>query len=176
MTAIHTSATCSSGNYPDRVIDEIRVLLDQVADPEIPVLTIADLGILQDVCRHEGRVRVVITPTYSGCPAMQTIEQDIRTVLTENGYEDVEVATRISPPWTTDWLSEAGREKLLQYGIVPPAGSADKQSLRMPDTGVACPRCRSAATEEISRFGSTPCKALYRCNECLEPFDYFKCI
>ena len=173
MTAIHTSAACSSGNCPDRVIDEIRVLLEQVTDPEIPVLTIADLGILQDVCRHDGRVRVVITPTYSGCPAMQTIEHDIAAVLTENGYEGVEVATRISPPWTTDWLSEAGREKLLQYGIVPPAGSADKQSLRMP---VACPRCRSAATEEVSRFGSTPCKALYRCNDCLEPFDYFKCI
>lgn len=173
MTAIRASAACSSGNCPDRVIDEIRVLLEQVTDPEIPVLTIADLGILQDVCRHEGRVRVVITPTYSGCPAMQTIEHDIAAVLTENGYEDVEVATRISPPWTTDWLSEAGREKLLQYGIVPPAGSADKQGLRMP---VACPRCRSAATEEVSRFGSTPCKALYRCNDCLEPFDYFKCI
>ena len=162
-----------SRNYPDRVIDEIRDLLEQVADPEIPVLTIADLGILQDVCRHEGGIQVVITPTYSGCPAMQTIEHDIVTVLSENGYEDVEVATRISPPWTTDWLSEAGREKLLQYGIVPPAGSADKQSLRML---VACPRCQSAATEEISRFGSTPCKALYRCNDCLEPFDYFKCI
>ena len=173
MTAIDASAACSSGNYPDRVIGEIRVLLEQVADPEIPVLTIADLGILQDVCRHEGRVRVVITPTYSGCPAMQTIEHDIATVLTENGYENVEVTTRISPPWTTDWLSESGREKLLQYGIVPPAGTADKQSLRMP---VACPRCRSADTEEISRFGSTPCKALYRCNDCLEPFDYFKCI
>ena len=106
MTAIDASAACASGYSPDRVIDEVRVLLEQVTDPEIPVLTIADLGILQDVCRHEGRVRVVITPTYSGCPAMQTIEHDIRTVLTENGFENVEVATRISPPWTTDWLSE----------------------------------------------------------------------
>ena len=121
-------------------------------------------------------LQVVITPTYSGCPAMQAIEHDITAVLTENGYENIEVTTQISPPWTTDWLSAAGREKLLQYGIAPPVGSADKQSLRMPATGLTCPRCQSADTQEISRFGSTPCKALYKCNDCLEPFDYFKCI
>ena len=107
---------------------------------------------------------------------MQTIESDIVTVLTENGYENVEVKTQISPPWTTDWLSEAGREKLLQYGIVPPAGSATRKSLRLAAADLNCPRCQSADTEEVSRFGSTPCKALYRCNDCLEPFDYFKCI
>ena len=176
MTAIPETAPLSSGDYPDSAINEVRRLLEQVSDPEIPVLTIADLGILQDVRRHEGRLQVVITPTYSGCPAMQTIEHDIAAVLTENGYENIEVTTQISPPWTTDWLSAAGRKKLLQYGIAPPVGSADKQSLRMPATGLTCPRCQSADTQEISRFGSTPCKALYKCNDCLEPFDYFKCI
>ncbi len=157
-------------------IKRVRQVLEQVSDPEIPVLTIADLGILRDVRWHDGRIQAVITPTYSGCPAMQTIEQDIKTVLRENGYAEVEVKTQISPPWTTDWLSAAGKEKLLKYGIVPPAGSASRQSLRVPVTGLSCPRCQSADTEEISRFGSTPCKALYRCNDCLEPFDYFKCI
>ena len=164
---------------PDRNEDaviEVRRILEQVTDPEIPVLNIADLGILRDVLWNDGGVQVIITPTYSGCPAMQTIEQDIRAELNRNGYADVEVKTQLAPPWTTDWLSAAGREKLLQYGIVPPAGSADKQGLRVPVADLTCPRCQSADTEEISRFGSTPCKALYRCNACLEPFDYFKCL
>ena len=156
-------------------IKGVRQVLEQVADPEIPVLTIADLGILRDVRWDDGRIQAVITPTYSGCPAMQTIEQDIRTILRENGYAEVEVKTQISPPWTTDWLSAAGREKLLQYGIVPPAGSTAKQSLRAA-ASLECPRCRSTNTEKISEFGSTPCKALYKCNDCLEPFDYFKCL
>ena len=155
---------------------EIRQILEQVADPEIPVLTIADLGILREVRRDGDRLRVVITPTYSGCPAMQTIEQDVRATLQQHGHAEVEVITQLAPPWTTDWLSAAGREKLLQYGIVPPAGSVSKRSLRAADAGLRCPRCRSADTQQISRFGSTPCKALYRCNDCLEPFDYFKCI
>lgn len=157
-------------------MEEVRRVLEQVADPEIPVLTVADLGILRDVRREGGRIQAVITPTYSGCPAMQTIEQDIRTVLRENGYGDVDVKTQISPPWTTDWLSDAGREKLLKYGIVPPAGSSARSGLFAHGAAVNCPRCRSGNTQEISRFGSTPCKALYRCNDCLEPFDYFKCI
>ena len=161
---------------PEDAIKEVKRVLEQVTDPEIPVLTIADLGILRDVRWNSGGIQAVITPTYSGCPAMQTIEQDIRAALNRNGYTDVEVKTQLAPPWTTDWLSAAGREKLLEYGIVPPAGSGAKQDLRVPVTGLACPRCRSADTEEISRFGSTPCKALYRCNACLEPFDYFKCI
>ena len=161
---------------PDLCMEEVREILEQVTDPEIPVLTIADLGILRDVRRADGRIQVVITPTYSGCPAMQTIEQDIRAALTRHGYGDVEVKTQLAPPWTTDWLSAAGREKLLQYGIVPPAGSSAKPALFQRDAGVNCPRCLSSATEQISRFGSTPCKALYRCNTCLEPFDYFKCL
>ena len=157
-------------------IKNVRDILEQVVDPEIPVLTIADLGILQDVRWNEGRLQVVITPTYSGCPAMHAIEHDIAAVLRENGHENVEVKTQLSPAWTTDWLSESGREKLLQYGIVPPLGSADKQSLRIVAASLECPRCRSNNTEKISEFGSTPCKALYKCNDCLEPFDYFKCI
>ena len=157
-------------------IIQVRQLLEQVADPEIPILTIADLGILRDVRWDDGSIQAVITPTYSGCPAMQAIEQDVKTVLRENGYAGVEVKTQIFPPWTTDWLSKAGREKLQKYGIAPPVGSADTQGLRVPVTGLLCPRCQSADTEEISRFGSTPCKALYKCKDCLEPFDYFKCI
>ncbi len=176
MSATREIASSMSDDNAEDIIKEARHVLEQVVDPEIPVLTIADLGILQDVRWKEGGLQVVITPTYSGCPAMQTIESDIAAVLTENGYADVEVKTQLSPAWTTDWLSESGRKKLLQYGIVPPAGSAAKQSLRVPATGLNCPRCQSANTEEISRFGSTPCKALYKCNDCLEPFDYFKCI
>ena len=166
--------------FPDRLAEEavagVRQVLEQVTDPEIPVLTIADLGILRDVRWDDGRIRVVITPTYSGCPAMQTIEQDIRSALAENGYAEVEVDTQIAPPWTTDWLSEAGRDKLLKYGIVPPAGSSAKSGLLLNRPTLNCPRCRSGNTQEISRFGSTPCKALYRCNDCLEPFDYLKCL
>ena len=176
MTSTRETVSFTSGDNVANTIIEIKRLLEQVVDPEIPVLTIADLGILQDVRWNEGRIQAVITPTYSGCPAMQTIEHDIAVVLRENGYENIEVKTQISPAWTTDWLSEAGREKLLRYGIVPPAGSAAKQSLRVAAAGLSCPRCHSGNTEEISRFGSTPCKALYKCNDCLEPFDYFKCI
>ena len=182
----HDTGRGQISNMPPRVVGgglsplsrvkEVRRILEQVTDPEIPVLTITDLGILRGVLWNDGAIQVIITPTYSGCPAMQTIEQDIRAALDRSGYTGVEVKTQLAPAWTTDWLSAAGREKLLQYGIVPPAGSTSKQSLRVPATGLACPRCQSADTEEISRFGSTPCKALYRCNACLEPFDYFKCI
>ncbi|MCY4155497.1 MAG: phenylacetate-CoA oxygenase subunit PaaJ [Gammaproteobacteria bacterium] len=168
--------TATGGLSAGSGIRQARRILEQVADPEIPVLTIADLGILRALRWRHDRLQVIITPTYSGCPAMQTIADDIRAALNRNGYTRVEVITQLAPPWTTDWLSAAGRKKLLQYGIVPPAGSTSKQSLRVPVTGLACPRCQSANTEEISRFGSTPCKALYRCNACLEPFDYFKCL
>jgi len=173
MTTARKKLTAASGDEP---VENIRHLLQQLPDPEIPVLTIADLGILQDVSHHDGRIQVVITPTYSGCPAMQTIEQDILAVLGENGYENVRVKTRLSPAWTTDWLSTAGREKLLKYGIVPPVVSASKRSLRSTEIQVQCPQCQSSNTRTISEFGSTPCKALYKCNDCLEPFDYFKCI
>ncbi len=156
---------------------KVREWLESVTDPEIPVLTIADLGILRDVRIAEDRVEVVITPTYSGCPAMGTIEDDIRAVLARHGVTGVQVTHRVSPPWTTDWLSEAGRRKLADFGIAPPVGRAcDRRALRHSDPCVRCPQCGSRDTRRVSEFGSTACKALYCCNDCLEPFDYFKCI
>ncbi len=156
--------------------DAVEALLSAVRDPEIPILTIADLGILREVTLDEGgRVTVVITPTYSGCPAMRTIEQDVRATLTGAGYADVTVESRLAPAWTTDWITADGRRKLLEVGIAPPArASTDKRALGTD--AVACPRCGSTRTEQVSEFGSTACKALYRCCACLEPFDYFKCL
>lgn len=157
-------------------IADVRALLEDVRDPEIPILTIADLGILRDVFVEDGGLVVVITPTYSGCPAMNTIEQDIRSALGAAGIARVRIETRLAPAWTTDWLSAAGRRKLLEVGIAPPAeGSTDKRLLGAA-AAIACPQCGSRDTERVSEFGSTACKALYRCRECLEPFDYFKCI
>lgn len=150
-------------------------MLDGVCDPEIPCLTIADLGILRNVQIEGGEIVVVITPTYSGCPAMQTIEDDINAALAAAGIAGARIETRLAPAWTTDWLSAAGRRKLLEVGIAPPSGSSDKRSL-MNAPAIACPQCGSTQTERISEFGSTACKALYRCRDCREPFDYFKCI
>lgn len=165
--------TAVPGPQPD--LAAVQALLEEVRDPEIPVLTIADLGVLRDVRLDAGRVTVVITPTYSGCPAMRTIEQDVVRTLGAAGYDDVTVETRLAPAWTTDWLSAAGRRKLREVGIAPPAvASTDKRSLRAER--VACPRCDSTETERVSEFGSTACKALWRCRACLEPFDYFKCL
>jgi ring-1,2-phenylacetyl-CoA epoxidase subunit PaaD len=158
-------------------IDEIYELLRNVTDPEIPVLTIADIGILRSVEEKDGRIIVTITPTYSGCPAMKTIEDDIRQTLDEAGYAAVEINTILSPAWTTDWLSDEGRRKLEAYGIAPPAHTtADKKVLIGTAKEVRCPRCKSTHTEMKSQFGSTACKALYVCLDCKEPFDYFKCI
>lgn len=157
----------------------IRALLETVTDPEIPVLTIADLGILRDVAVDaDGTVRVAITPTYTGCPATLPIELGIRDVLARAGVEKVEIETRLSPSWTTDWLSEAGREKMRAYGIAPPVpGTASgRGALFGADPDVACPHCGGKKTVKVNEFGSTACKALYRCEACLEPFDYFKCI
>lgn len=155
----------------------VRALLEAVRDPEIPVLTIADLGILRGVDVRDGRVRVIITPTYSGCPAMRTIERDVADALGAAGIDDFEIETRLSPAWTTDWLTDAGREKLRSVGISPPAqASADKRALRGASGAVSCPRCGSVRTGMVSEFGSTACKALFRCSDCLEPFDYFKCL
>lgn len=154
----------------------IRHLVGQVCDPEIPVLTIADLGILRDVRLDGDTVVVTITPSYSGCPAMDTIANDIRAALADAGHRRVSIETRLAPAWTTAWLSAAGRRKLLEIGIAPPDEAvASKRALFGTAHGVCCPRCRSKATEMLSEFGSTACKALYRCNDCLEPFDYFKC-
>jgi ring-1,2-phenylacetyl-CoA epoxidase subunit PaaD len=158
-------------------VDTVHALLKQVADPEIPVLTIADLGVLRDVRVEDGRVIVVITPTYSGCPAMKAIEDEVYRVLRDSGLEQVEVRTQLAPAWTTDWMSAEGRRKLREYGIAPPAQSGRRAgALADARTVVQCPRCGSESTGRISEFGSTACKALYRCTDCLEPFDYFKCI
>ena len=139
----------------------IRAVLETVMDPEIPVVSVVDLGIVRDV-RDD---RVTITPTYSGCPATEVIERSIREALDAAGYSDVAVETALSPPWTTDWISERGKAALKAYGISPPELAK----------AATCPQCGSTDTEEVSRFGSTPCKAQWRCKACLEPFDRFKC-
>jgi ring-1,2-phenylacetyl-CoA epoxidase subunit PaaD len=150
-----------------------------VPDPEVPVLTIADLGVLRDVEVREHpegeRVRVDITPTYSGCPAMDTIRDDVVLALTAAGFAEVEVRLVLSPAWTTDWMTDAGKDKLSAYGIAPPTGRAAVPSgpIRLA-LSVRCPRCGSLDTREVSRFGSTSCKALFECRACLEPFDHFK--
>jgi ring-1,2-phenylacetyl-CoA epoxidase subunit PaaD len=148
-----------------------------VLDPELPVLTIADLGILRDVAVGvDGAVEVTITPTYSGCPAMETIRADVESALREAGYRDVRVRTVLSPAWTTDWLSVEGRRKLAEYGIAPPASAAAARAggpVRLT-LAVRCPRCGSLDTREVSWFGSTACKALYACRSCHEPFDTVK--
>ena len=145
-----------------------------VCDPEIPVLTIADLGILRAVSVEDGQVEVVITPTYSGCPAMRTIALDIAVALAEAGIPDARVRTVLDPAWTTDWLTEEGRRKLLAYGVAPPARGTGRRALFGEDSA-ACPRCGAADTEKLAEFGSTACKALWRCRACREPFDVFKC-
>ncbi len=156
--------------------DTIYKILEQVKDPEIPVLTIIDMGIIRDIKLSENEVEVVITPTYSGCPAMNMIEVEIKSALQANGFQNPKVTTVISPAWTTEWLSENGRKKLKEYGIAPPVEpSKDKNALFQDEKKVQCPQCDSFDTHLVSQFGSTPCKSLYKCNSCLEPFDYFKC-
>src|SRR3954470_18654526 len=145
-----------------------------VVDPEIPVLTIADLGVLRDVVVHDGRVEVAITPTYSGCPAMNMITLEIELALERAGIARPTVRTVLSPAWTTDWMSEDGRNKLREYGIAPPQASSSRRAL-FGEQQVACPQCGSQNTELLSEFGSTSCQALWRCRACREPFDYFKC-
>ena len=145
-----------------------------VVDPEIPVLTIADLGVLREVAVADGRVEVAITPTYSGCPAMNMIALDIELALTRAGFGRCKVRIVLSPAWTTDWISEDGRRKLTDYGIAPPLPASSRRALFGIEQ-VACPQCGSQNTELLSEFGSTSCKALWRCKACREPFDYFKC-
>jgi ring-1,2-phenylacetyl-CoA epoxidase subunit PaaD len=145
-----------------------------VVDPEIPVLTIADLGVLRDVRVADGRVEVAITPTYSGCPAMNMIAIEIKLALERAGIRNSKVRTVLSPAWTTDWMSDDGRRKLREYGIAPPQAASSRRAL-FGVQQVECPQCGSADTELLSEFGSTSCKALWRCKSCREPFDYFKC-
>lgn len=148
-------------------VNDIRELLESVTDPEIPVISILDLGIVRDIKLEEDQVEVIITPTYSGCPAMLEIEKNINNSLKQEGVEKVKITTVLAPAWTTEWMSEKGMVKLREYGIAPPNPTA-------PDE-VSCPLCGSENTQLVSQFGSTACKSLYKCNDCLEPFDYFKC-
>jgi len=149
----------------------IRAILEEVTDPEIPVLTIADLGILRDVEIQGDAIHVFITPTYNGCPATDMIAMNIRMALLAHGYNKVTITSVLSPAWTTDWMTEEAREKLKAYGIAPPTVRSDDPLDRV----VECPQCHSRNTRLISEFGSTACKALYQCNDCKEPFDHFKC-
>jgi ring-1,2-phenylacetyl-CoA epoxidase subunit PaaD len=165
-------------NSPTYNKEEIWALLAEIPDPEIPVITIAELGVLRKVHIDSSKVIVTITPTYSGCPAMKTFEDDINTKLIANHILNFEVVTVHSPAWTTDWMSETAREKLREFGIAPPIkGTEDKGILFEADPkSIECPQCKSTNTNLKSQFGSTACKALYQCNDCLEPFDYFKCL
>lgn len=155
-------------------VKELWDLLDEVKDPEVPVLTIWDLGILRDVERDGEQVVVTITPTYSGCPAMDTISSDIRQALGRVGIDQVKVKTKLAPAWSSEWMSEAGRTKLRGYGIAPPEDAELDEDGLTPDAHAQCPHCTSRNTRRISEFGSTACKALFQCNDCNEPFDYFK--
>ena len=168
-------------------LPQIWAWLAEVSDPEIPVISIIDLGIVRDVQQVDGTVVVTITPTYSGCPAMQVIADAITEALRAHGMDQVRLVNQLSPAWTTDWMSESGKAALRSYGIAPPAEKViDISGLRsgaqaaiartpQPRLSIACPVCGSTHTEITSQFGSTPCKALYKCLDCREPFDYFKC-
>ena len=151
-------------------------VLGAVMDPEVPVVSVVDLGIVRGLDWQDGHLHVVVTPTYSGCPATEVIEQDIQHALEHAGFAAPQLERRLSPAWTTDWISDEGRKALRDYGIAPPAGSTSKRSLLGETPEVRCPQCGSLHTEQLSQFGSTACKALHRCIDCREPFDYFKCI
>ncbi|MDQ0824582.1 ring-1,2-phenylacetyl-CoA epoxidase subunit PaaD [Arthrobacter sp. B2I5] len=174
MTAVYISDFESRTRTPQQDAWDIAAT---VCDPEIPVLTIADLGILRNVEVQDGKVTVTITPTYSGCPAMDAIRDDLYTAFKKEGYDDVHVDLVLAPAWTTDWMTEAGKQKLQQYGIAPPSGNSRAGGHSGPirlSLAVKCPQCSSLNTKELTRFGSTSCKALYVCQDCREPFDYFK--
>lgn len=158
-------------------ISNVYEWLEEIHDPEIPVLSLLDLGVIRKVeILADNKLEITITPTYSGCPAMDTMEREIRERLTAEGFE-VSVLTSISPAWTTDWMTENGKKKLEAYGIAPPAESTtDKSFLTGHAKVIRCPQCKSTHTDMISHFGSTACKSLYKCTDCLEVFDYFKCI
>lgn len=166
---------------PEQRLARARSVAASVPDPEIPVVTLEDLGILREVRSDAERILVTLTPTYTGCPATQVIRQDVRDALAAAGFPGAEVRVTLSPPWTTDWISEDGRRKLREFGIAPPGPAAHepRESVirfleRAPAAGPRCPRCGAADTQRIAEHGSTPCKALYRCTACREPFDYFK--
>lgn len=161
-----------------KTLEDIFTLLSEIPDPEIPVISIIELGVIRNIeIINDTTISLKITPTYSGCPAMKQIEDDVRKKLFENGFTTIDIKTIFSPPWTTDWITPEAKEKLRKYGIAPPENSTeDKSWLTGKEKKIACPRCKSINTKLISQFGSTACKALYQCQDCLEPFDYFKCI
>lgn len=154
--------------------EQIWSILEDVTDPEIPVLTITDLGIVREVKINGDQVEVIITPTYTGCPATDMIAMNIKMALIENGYPNIKISSVLSPAWTTDWMTEAGKRKLKEYGIAPPQDESGRFQ-RLGSFHVHCPQCSSTNTKLLSEFGSTACKSLYQCNDCKEPFDYFKC-
>lgn len=158
--------------------EHILEILSEIPDPEIPVISITDLGVIRHIQIIDNTsIELKITPTYSGCPAMKQIEDDVRKKLSEHGFTNITINTIFSPPWTTDWINPAAKERLRKYGIAPPEHTTeDKSWLTGQPKIIACPRCKSTHTKLISQFGSTACKALYQCQDCLEPFDYFKCI
>jgi ring-1,2-phenylacetyl-CoA epoxidase subunit PaaD len=154
--------------------DDIWKLMKDINDPEIPVLSVIDLGIVRDIKFSGREVEILITPTYSGCPAMDVISMNIRMALLKEGFSKIKITQQLSPAWTTDWMTNEGKEKLKAYGIAPPAAKTfDK--IYLENLVIECPLCYSTNTRLISQFGSTSCKAIYQCNDCLEPFDYFKC-
>lgn len=161
---------------PDK--ESIQKWLREIPDPEIPVINLEELGVIRDIIIQGEKVEVVITPTYTGCPAMKVMEEDIIKKLQEHRIKEVKVSTVLSPAWTTDWIGEEAREKLRKYGISPPEHSTVNKAVLMgkAERIVRCPRCNSTHSKMINQFGSTPCKALYKCEDCLEAFDYFKCI
>jgi ring-1,2-phenylacetyl-CoA epoxidase subunit PaaD len=157
--------------------EQINHILSTVTDPEIPVLTILDMGIVREITAESTGINISITPTYSGCPAMNTIADDICAAFAKEGVKNVSVKLVLSPAWSTDWLSEEGKQKLSAYGIAPPLDhDADKAALWNGAKVIPCPQCHSTNTKMISMFGSTACKSLHQCNDCLETFDYFKCL
>lgn len=174
VTATHRTDPQQLGEARGRERTRAWEVAATVCDPEVPVLTIADLGILRDVREEGGAVTVTITPTYSGCPAMDTIRQDLEVALGAAGFDRVDVQVVLSPAWTTDWMTDAGKHKLAAFGIAPPTGRAAASGPVRVQLAVRCPRCDSLDTREVTRFGSTSCKALYECRACLEPFDFFK--
>jgi len=157
--------------------EEVLRSLEEVCDPEVPVLSVTDLGIVRNIDMTDDKIVITITPTYTGCPAMDVISMNIRMKMLEKGFTNVEIKTILSPAWTTEWMTETAKQKLKAYGIAPPNPSHSVCNLNafQEDEAVQCPHCNSYNTQLVSRFGSTACKALYRCNDCAEPFDYFKC-
>ncbi len=171
------AGTANSNALATKSEREIWALLESLPDPEIPVVSLIDLGIIRDVKVSAAETCVSVAPTYSGCPATEVIQESILGLLARAGIDNARVVQVLTPPWSTDWITDSGREKLRAYGIAPPeqAGSS-KRSLFGHTVKVSCPRCNSDSTTKVSEFGSTPCKASYKCSTCLEPFEYFKCI